>query len=218
MKTIRLFIARHGNTFESGDTPVMVGLKSDLPLTQKGHCQAQALADFFCEQNIQFKDYFCGTLSRQKQTLQTVMKAIPGPMLDIPALNEIDYGPWEGQTPQQAEKDYETEFQAWHLRGQWQDALFNEMFAKRLNGLRLWLEHVLKKNQDGDCVFAVSSNGIIRLLLYFMPDLWTLITQNEQFQSYKVKTGHYCELLLSEDGIKVAQWNASPVKEEAALS
>ena len=33
---MRLILARHGNTFEAGETPVWVGAREDLPLTARG--------------------------------------------------------------------------------------------------------------------------------------------------------------------------------------
>ena len=37
---MRLILARHGNTFGPGDTPVWVGAREDLPLTDKGRVQS----------------------------------------------------------------------------------------------------------------------------------------------------------------------------------
>ena len=39
----QLLIVRHGNTFETGETPRRVGLRTDLPLSSSGRKQANAL-------------------------------------------------------------------------------------------------------------------------------------------------------------------------------
>ena len=36
MKTTKLIVVRHGNTFNKGDTILRVGSKTDLPLTATG--------------------------------------------------------------------------------------------------------------------------------------------------------------------------------------
>ena len=49
---ITLVIARHGNTFESGETPRRVGARTDLPLTEKGRQQAQAIGHYLKEHDL----------------------------------------------------------------------------------------------------------------------------------------------------------------------
>jgi len=45
--TRQLFIVRHGNTFDPGDTVTRVGARTDLPLSSSGRAQADALARHF---------------------------------------------------------------------------------------------------------------------------------------------------------------------------
>ena len=39
----RLYVVRHGNTFERGEAPRRIGARTDLPLTAAGRAQAEAL-------------------------------------------------------------------------------------------------------------------------------------------------------------------------------
>ncbi|MEL6754250.1 MAG: histidine phosphatase family protein, partial [Pseudomonadota bacterium] len=42
-----LYIVRHGNTFDTGDTVLRVGGRTDLPLSTSGEMQATALGIHF---------------------------------------------------------------------------------------------------------------------------------------------------------------------------
>ena len=50
----RLYIARHGNTFEAGEAPRRVGRRTDLPLTAAGRAQAEALGRRFAADGVMF--------------------------------------------------------------------------------------------------------------------------------------------------------------------
>ena len=43
----RLFVVRHGNTFDTGDVVTRVGGRTDLPLSKSGKAQAEKLAAHF---------------------------------------------------------------------------------------------------------------------------------------------------------------------------
>jgi broad specificity phosphatase PhoE len=45
----RLFVVRHGNTFDAGDVITRVGGRTDLPLSASGKAQAEKLAAHFAE-------------------------------------------------------------------------------------------------------------------------------------------------------------------------
>ncbi|MCL4553141.1 MAG: histidine phosphatase family protein, partial [Candidatus Marsarchaeota archaeon] len=91
---IRLFLLRHGNTFETGQTPVQIGAKTDLPLTNKGREQAAAFAQFMTQLPTPAAIY-AGSLKRQIETAQIVAQALHAETLlhlNEEALTEIDYG------------------------------------------------------------------------------------------------------------------------------
>lgn len=97
--TPRLFIVRHGNTFEPGDTVTRVGGRTDLALSASGRAQAQALAAHFAGQDIQFATARTGPLRRTKQTAAAILvaQAKPPDLATDLFLREIDYGPDENR-------------------------------------------------------------------------------------------------------------------------
>jgi broad specificity phosphatase PhoE len=63
---MQLILARHGNTFESNETPTWVGAQNDLPLTAAGLKQAKNLALYIKNNNIKLDAVYCGPLRRTR--------------------------------------------------------------------------------------------------------------------------------------------------------
>jgi probable phosphoglycerate mutase len=171
----RLILVRHGNTFEEGMTPIQVGCRTDLPLTSYGQAQAKAL--LFHADSV-----YSGPLKRHKETALVFGKNV----IIEPALNEIDYGPWEGLTADEIKAKWPQEYEAWNAQGKWPHGIFVGTPEKHLEMLKNWV-----KTLSGTVV-GVTSGGILRLLGPNQP---------------KVNTGHYCEFDLN---LNVLRWNVKP--------
>lgn len=95
-----VYIVRHGNTFDPGDTVTRVGARTDLPLSSSGLGQADALADYFAITiPTGFSRATCSPLLRTRQTAETILNASSNaPELEtLEFLREVDYGPDENQ-------------------------------------------------------------------------------------------------------------------------
>lgn len=93
----KVYIVRHGNTFDAGDVVTRVGARTDLPLSNSGRAQAGALAEHFARHGITFAAACCSPLARTRQTAEAVL-ARQGSAIAISTeefLREIDYGPDE---------------------------------------------------------------------------------------------------------------------------
>ncbi|WP_347303259.1 histidine phosphatase family protein [Croceibacterium sp. TMG7-5b_MA50] len=92
-------IVRHGNTFVAGEPPRRIGWRTDLPLTDAGIAQGQALGRHFAQQGWNFARVLVSPLARTRQTAAAIALHLP----DAPAaedcawLREIDHGPDEDQ-------------------------------------------------------------------------------------------------------------------------
>ncbi|MDP3491951.1 MAG: histidine phosphatase family protein [Hyphomonadaceae bacterium] len=95
--TAILYIVRHGNTFDKGDTVTRVGGRTDLPLSTSGQAQAQTLASHFA--STTFATARSGPLKRTRQTANAVLAVQPNApeLLTDLFLREIDYGPDENR-------------------------------------------------------------------------------------------------------------------------
>lgn len=95
--TPRLFIVRHGNTFDKGDVVTRVGGRTDLPLSASGRAQAAALARHFA--SSLFVTACSGPLRRTRETAAAILAAQSSPpeLTTELFLREIDYGPDENR-------------------------------------------------------------------------------------------------------------------------
>jgi 2,3-bisphosphoglycerate-dependent phosphoglycerate mutase len=188
----RLILVRHGNTFEQGETPLQVGAKTDLPLTAYGLLQAEAVGKYLSTIGVIPQVIYAGRLKRQTESAQVIAQLFGLSLQKSPALNEIDYGLWEGLTANEIQKTWPKEYAEWNEEAKWQGHIFQGSDKAHFKQLLDWLEF-LKQAHFGKTVLAVTSNGLLRFL------------KNE-----KVKTGHFCEVILEEKGYRIVQWNQKP--------
>lgn len=209
---IRLILLRHGNTFEAGQTPTQVGVRSDLPLTIQGCEQAEHFARYLIAEAITPKAIFAGTLKRQIKTAQIIAKQlfIENLHLHEPALTEIDYGAWEGLTSEEIQSKWPLEYDHWTEEAKWAEGIFGGSLENHLLGIKRFLDHLKKKYASGDTIAAVTSNGLMRFFYSFQKTEWEHLSREGQLEKLKVKTGHFCELHIFNDFIKIKSWNQNP--------
>src|SRR5919205_2754886 len=102
-----LYIARHAQT--SSSAVDSFNGRGELPLTELGREQAQKLGERLAA--IPFAAVVRSPLGRTRQTAELVVRGLRQVVLD--GLTEIDYGGWEGLSPEEArERDPEL-YDAW---------------------------------------------------------------------------------------------------------
>lgn len=197
----RLYIVRHGNTFDKGDTVTRVGARTDLPLSASGREQAQRLAGQFS--GIRFNAALCSPLMRTRQTARAILsQRTDNPALLIaPFLTEIDYGPDENQPEEVVAARLGLALEAWDRDAVpppgWQvdvDAI--------CSGWRALLARAAALPEDA-AALAVTSNGIAR----FLPDL---VDKAPDGLDRKLKTGAWGEVAVSSSGSEILSWNLRP--------
>jgi broad specificity phosphatase PhoE len=202
---------RHGNTFHSHEKAVQVGCKTDLPLTDKGLAQAQSFAQFLLKNNLQPAAIYSGSLQRQVQSAQILHETFKEAFLSTheSALDEIDYGLWEGLTSDAITASWPTEYTAWKDLAIWPEHIFHGAFEHHIELLKKWLETV-SQTAEQRLIIAISSNGIMRMMLHFIPSLWQTLVDNQKMEEYKVGTGHYCDLTINNLVPTIQSWNVKP--------
>ena len=201
-----LYIVRHGNTFDKGDTVTRVGARTDLPLSRSGQSQAARLADHFADALPDgFSRAYCSPLMRTRQTAEAILAAsTPAPPLEaLEFLREVDYGPDENQPEEQVLARIGAEaLQAWDeaaipprgwrldpdlIRTAWRD-LFDELAAADV----------------AQPILIVTSNGVARFAL-------DAVTEFEvEPDSIKLKTGAFGRLKVAAGGTILKAWNVRP--------
>lgn len=91
-----IFLIRHGET-EWNRNGRWQG-HADIPLSQAGREQAQALARRLLSEGAFFDHLYASDLSRAFETAQVVGRALEMPVQPFPALREIHVGSWSGLT------------------------------------------------------------------------------------------------------------------------
>ena len=201
-----LIIARHGNTFESGETPRRVGARTDLPLTEKGRAQGYAIGEYLKQNNLLPDMIYTSHLQRTRQTAQEIQLAA-GLRLQPQALdlfNEIDYGPDEDQTEDAViARIGQDALSAWE-----QDATLPQGWSPAPETILAgWagFANMLTEN-PGRTTLVVTSNGIARFALSLAGDFATL---RNRF-GLKLATGAFGILDHSENGWAIRNWNIRP--------
>lgn len=210
---IRLILARHGNTFETGQTPVQVGSRTDMPLTSDGRKQAHQLGKYMTAKGITPRAIYSGPLKRQIETATIIGEELhleKTVRTHEPALVEIDYGLWEGLTNEEVLEKWSLEYVKWTQQAIWGEGIFGGSLQEHLAAIKHWLSELRKKYSPGDTVLGVTSNGIIRFFYSLQKNAWEQLVNKGGMEDLKVKTGNFCEISLFKDSIEVIDWNVSP--------
>jgi broad specificity phosphatase PhoE len=199
----KLILIRHGNTFDKGDTVRWVGKHEDLPLSNSGQEQAQALAKHLQEQQLLPDICYTSTLKRTREFADLIFKqtAISPPTHIESILDEFDYGVWGGKTTDDIVAQYgKAALQAWE-----DYALIPPQWPVDKEQLELDIENFLEKlrrrTPPHQSVMVISSNGILRFILRaLLPDAFEQLLKDKHI---KMQTGRYGVI---EDGM-LKGWN-----------
>lgn len=190
----RVYVVRHGNTFDKGDTLLRVGGKTDLPLSSSGVIQANALAAHF--KSYVFATAYSSDLKRTRETAEAILGEQPYALANF--LTEIDYGPDEGQP----EDDVIARLGQKALDKWDQDAIPPTDWYVDPDDLRTaWQSFLASCSLDTDTL-VVTSNGVARFLLDVVD-----VTQDVP---RKLRTGAYGIIELNPRGPVLIDWDVRP--------
>jgi probable phosphoglycerate mutase len=207
-----LLLARHGNTFESGEQAVWAGARTDLPLTAKGRQQAQALAKALDPMKTRLRWIAAGPLKRTRSYAEIVTAEL-GLAAEVKIderLREIDYGAWEGKPSGEIEAlRGGAELKAWNETGRWPQSPGwsppAETIAANIAAIAAGLGSSVG---TGEAALLVTSNGILKFFLKLVPGAFEEMAANGKL---KVSTGHCCALRFDGTCWKVLFWDSPPV-------
>lgn len=113
MKTnlTRIILVRHGQT-EWNRIERFRG-RADVPLNETGLAQAEAAGERVA-QTWQPVAVYTSPLSRSVKTAQAIAKHFNLPVQIHPGLADIDYGEWQGLTPEEASQRWPEQIDAWY--------------------------------------------------------------------------------------------------------
>lgn len=202
-----LIIARHGNTFNAGDTPTRVGAHTDLPLVEKGVEQARAIGGYLQSQRLIPDVVYCSRLQRTRKTAEVAIKAsgVTNPVFELDIFDEIDYGPDENQ-PEAAVIDRigADAIKAWDEKAIVPDGW--KVDPDQI--IQNWLDFAdqIRGFDDNETILVVTSNGIARFAPYLTGDFDSFKDQH----SIKLSTGAMGIMVYEDDAWLVKEWNLRP--------
>ncbi len=189
---------RHGETIWQGEN--RYAGSSDVPLSERGHQQAQALARWAKE--AQITKLAVSPLLRARQTMQPIEEALAIPATVDDRLREIHFGRGEGLTLQQMSERFPEPYASFQ----------RDPFAHWLPGgedpkavLQRGREALLDLASGGDgCVLAVTHNTLIRLVLC---DLLGVAPSRYRELFPTLGNGSWTELEMQENRIALLHFN-----------
>ncbi|WP_242129692.1 histidine phosphatase family protein [Sphingobium sp. Sx8-8] len=194
----RLFIIRHGNTFESSAQACRIGAGTDLPLVESGRAQAARLGDYFASLAMPIHCLHSSPLLRARETAAAIAAATGKPLDGpLPWLNEIDHGPDEGRPEaevlarigEQALAAWDEQAippNGWRVDAETRLAAWKRWFAREGEGAEL----------------LVTSNGAAR---------FALLAMGVPLTSLKLRTGAFGELAIDATGQpQLIRWDQRP--------
>src|SRR2546430_10323502 len=154
-----LYLARHAQTASSAVDSF--NGRRELPLTERGQQQARKLGQRLTA--VRFAAVYRSPLGRTAQTA-----ALIAPMLSaqvVPGLTEIDYGEWEGLSPEQARERDRERYDAWVADPLAVSPPGGETAAQVASRALAALEEIRSRHEASDRpVLAVSHKATLRIL------------------------------------------------------
>jgi broad specificity phosphatase PhoE len=158
--SLNLYFLRHGETTAS-QTGGYCG-RLDPDLTEAGHLMAQDFAAGY--KDHPFMAVYVSPMRRTRATAAPLCELAGHEMLLRDGLRELDYGEWEGETPEQVDKKRTNDYLLWLADAGWNAPTGGERgvdVGHRCMGV---LEEIQRTHKDGD-VLVVSHKATIRILL-----------------------------------------------------
>ncbi len=202
-----LIVARHGNTFAPGETPRRVGVRTDLPLTEKGIEHGLNLGAYLKKINLLPDRIYTSQLQRTLQMARYINESA-GLSLQpqaMPIFNELDYGPDENRT----EEDVIARIGEQALSNWEEKALMPPGWSPSAETLiKNWAsfsQHITATQPD-KTVMVITSNGIARFALTLGGNFDAARTQF----GLKLATGAFGILEHDGENWSLQSWNVRP--------
>lgn len=203
----RLIIARHGNTFEKGQTPTRVGARTDLPLVEEE--RGTNIGLYLKSIGLIPTHIYAAPLKRTMQTAELAMKAMGAeiPLTPTTSFTEIDYGPDENKTEDEViARIGQNAIDNWNKNAVVPDGW--QVNPEQI--IQNWMDFGKEMEQahPNENILVVSSNGIIRFAPYLTGDFEEFAHEHD----IKVGTGCLCifEKGKGSDDWLCAAWNLKP--------
>lgn len=159
MSFSRFILVRHGET--AGNRGGLFYGKTDLPLTDRGHCQAAEVASYLKEASID--SIIISELKRAKQTAEHIRSPQLHRYHSDPRLNEMDFGDWEMQHYSEIAARYPEEWDTWINNGLHASPTHGESFEHFATRVQA-VADTLRQQDTTNTQLIVAHKGVLGLI------------------------------------------------------
>ncbi|WP_392533095.1 histidine phosphatase family protein [Nostoc sp. C117] len=158
--SLTLYFLRHGQTECSRNNSFCGSIDSELTL--EGLEMAKAFADAYS--STPWTAIFCSPMRRTVATGKPLCEAIGMEAQLRDGLKEINYGEWEGKTPEIISRDYHDDYIRWSADPAWNAPTGGEM-GVTIAFRALQVIEEIKQNYSSGNILVVSHKATIRIIL-----------------------------------------------------
>ena len=175
----RLLLARHGQSV-SNAVRRFQGVQ-DVPLSELGRRQAEALAGAFGQRRI--AAVYSSPLQRARHTAELVAAAVQAPLRSVDDLRELSLGEWEGCTVEEVEARPGNPYACWVRDPVGSLPPGGEPLADVQGRMVRALADIERGHPNGDDVLVVCHGGVISAYLAHclglpLSSIWRLTVSN----------------------------------------
>lgn len=157
---LTLYLLRHGET-ESSRTGGYCG-RTDIELSPSGRLMAEDFAAAY--QAHPFAGVYVSPLSRTRATADPLCRSAGLELHLREGLRELDYGEWEGKSPEEVNRDHSRDYLRWLADAGWNAPTGGERGVDVGVRALAVLEEIWRGHADGD-VLVVSHKATLRIIL-----------------------------------------------------
>lgn len=158
--SLKLYLLRHGQTECSRNNSFCGSIDSEL--TIEGLEMAKAFASAYS--SIPWTAIFCSPMQRTMDTAKPLCETIGMQPELRDGLKEINYGKWEGKTPEQVNLEYHDDYIRWSADPAWHGPTDGEMAITIASRAMKVIEEI-KHIYDSGNVLVVAHKATIRIIL-----------------------------------------------------
>ena len=162
-----ILLVRHGHV--EGIAPVRFRGRAELPLSGLGRRQAAALGDYIAA-HFTPEAVYTSPLSRCRDTGATIAGHFGLTGIVIDGLADIDYGAWQGLTPEEAARQWPTEVAVWRSRPHLVQIPGGESLAQAQARTTRALHEIIARH-GSETIAVVGHESVNRILLLHALDL-----------------------------------------------
>jgi broad specificity phosphatase PhoE len=158
--SLSVYFLRHGET-ESSRIDGFCGV-TDMGLTPEGHRMAEEFAAAY--ESFPWAAVFCSPLRRSKDTAAPLCEAAGLDLQLRDGLEEIDFGRWEGKTPDEVKAEFHDDYVRWLADPGWNRPTGGERGVDVARRSSVVLDEIERTYLDGN-VLVVSHKATTRIML-----------------------------------------------------